>query len=129
MGPVGPLNAHDSTTSMDKTDEIFLGYMLWDEILFVFFFSGIYSGISIGLSPLPVTVTTRIITFLVGDPNLNLHLPQASWEGGHTQDIKNITLRWFLNHCVGGLFTPETWGLTPPMIKKQPFESFFRLFL
>ena len=34
-----------------------------------------------GMSPLPVTVTTRIITFLVGDPNLNLHLPQASWEG------------------------------------------------
>ena len=33
-------------------------------------------------TPLPVTVTTRIITFLVGDPNLNLHLPQASWEGG-----------------------------------------------
>ena len=22
------------------------------------------------------------ITFLVGNPNLNLHLPQASWEGG-----------------------------------------------
>ena len=37
--------------------------------------------VSIGLSPLPVTVTTRIITFLVGDPNLNLHLPQESWEG------------------------------------------------
>ena len=29
-----------------------------------------------------LTVTTRIITFLVGDPYLNLHLPQASWEGG-----------------------------------------------
>ena len=26
-------------------------------------------------------VTTRIIIFLVGDPNLNLHLPLESWEG------------------------------------------------
>ena len=63
---MGPLNAHDSTTSMDKTDEIFLRYMLWDELYI--FFSGIYSEISIGLSPLPVTVTNGIITFLVGDP-------------------------------------------------------------
>ena len=39
--------------------------------------------VSIGLSPLPVTVTTRIITFLVGDPNLNLHLPQESCEGNN----------------------------------------------
>ena len=30
----------------------------------------------IGCGPLPVTVTTRIFTFLVGNPNLNLHLPQ-----------------------------------------------------
>ena len=44
--------------------------------------------VSIRLSPLPVTVTTRIITFLVGDPNLNLHLPQASWEGG--QPLVNV---------------------------------------
>ena len=36
------------------------------------------------LSPLPVTVTTRIITSLVGDPNLNLHLPQLL-RGGTTQ--------------------------------------------
>ena len=33
----------------------------------------------LGLSPCP-TVTTRNI-FFVGDPNLNLHLPLASWEG------------------------------------------------
>ena len=31
--------------------------------------------------PPRMPVTTRIITFLVGDPNLNLHLPLASWEG------------------------------------------------
>ena len=42
-----------------------------------------------GLSPLPVTVTTRIITFLVGDPNLNLHLPQLLG-GGTTQVILGI---------------------------------------
>ena len=35
----------------------------------------------VGLSPLPVRVTTRIITFLVGDPELNLHF-HYYWEGG-----------------------------------------------
>ena len=35
----------------------------------------------IGLSPFPVIVTTRIITFLVGNPNLNLHF-HYYWEGG-----------------------------------------------
>ena len=39
-----------------------------------------------GLSPLPVTVTIRIITFLVGDPELNLHLPQLLG-GGTTQGL------------------------------------------
>ena len=35
----------------------------------------------LGCGPLPVTVSTRIITFSVGDPELNLHLPLESWEG------------------------------------------------
>ena len=41
-------------------------------------------------------VTTRIVTFLVGDPNLNLHLPQASCEGGVTQPM--IHDRCFSRH-------------------------------
>ncbi len=40
----------------------------------------------IGLSPLPVRVTTRIITFLVGDPTLNLHF-HYYWEGGQPNGI------------------------------------------
>ncbi len=36
----------------------------------------------LGCPPFPVTVTTKIVTFLVGDPELNLHLPQEYWEGG-----------------------------------------------
>ena len=36
-----------------------------------------------------------VITFLVGDHNLNLHLPQASWEGG--QPKVNITNRYTLH--------------------------------
>ena len=28
-------------------------------------------------------VTTRILAFLIGDPNLNLYLPLESWEGFH----------------------------------------------
>ncbi len=43
---------------------------------------GFYYTLYLGLSPCPVTVTSRIIVFLVGDPNLNLHLPLESWEGG-----------------------------------------------
>ena len=42
--------------------------------------------ICFGLSPLPVTVTARIITFLVGDPELNLHLPLLLGRGT-TQDM------------------------------------------
>ena len=36
---------------------------------------------NLGCGPLTVIVTTRIITFLVGDPNLNLHFPLESCEG------------------------------------------------
>ena len=43
------------------------------------------NGISVGLSPCPITVTTRIIIFLVGDP-INLHLPLLLG-GGTTQNI------------------------------------------
>ncbi len=39
------------------------------------------SWVSVGLSPLPVRVTTRIATFLVGNPELNLHF-HYYWEGG-----------------------------------------------
>ena len=43
-------------------------------------FLGDFVGL-FGLSPFPVIVTTRIITFLVGNPNLNLHF-HYYWEGG-----------------------------------------------
>ena len=39
------------------------------------------TDMDLGLSPFPVTVTTRIITFLVGNPDLNLHF-HYSWEEG-----------------------------------------------
>ena len=37
-------------------------------------------------TPHPVTVTTRIITFLIGNPELNLHLTLASWVGGRSKE-------------------------------------------
>ena len=40
--------------------------MIWFLVLEISMSTGVY--IYIGLSPLPVTVTTRNITFLVGDP-------------------------------------------------------------
>ena len=44
--------------------------------------------------PHRIPVTTRIITFLVGDPNLNLHFPLLLG-GGHIQTIhtKYVSLR------------------------------------
>ena len=51
----------------------------------------------LGLPPLPVTVTPRIITFLVGDPNLNLHLPQLLG-GGTTQGISRMLQNNQNNH-------------------------------
>ena len=37
-------------------------------VVVFFCFGGVFFGVYFGLSPLPVRVTTRIITFLVGDP-------------------------------------------------------------
>ena len=36
---------------------------------------------TLGVAPLPVTVTTRIFTCLVGDLKLNLHFALECWEG------------------------------------------------
>ena len=40
------------------------------------------NGLNLGCALPRIPVTTKIIMFLVGGPNLNLHLPLASWEGG-----------------------------------------------
>ena len=46
-------------------------------------------GRYVGLFPLPrMPVTTRIVMFLVGDPELNLHLPLLLG-GGTIQNIRN----------------------------------------
>ena len=60
------------------------------------------------LFPRPVTVTTRIITYLVGDSNLNLHLPLLLG-GGHTQCIPNystIRILSYMNFQSRGLENP-----------------------
>ena len=53
-------------------------------------------GFSLGCPPSQdaVTVTTRIIysIFRIGNPDLNLHLPLESWEGGTTQVL-------VMNYC------------------------------
>ncbi len=44
---------------------------------------GALSGYCLGCPPAQdAIVTTRIITFVVGNPKVNLHLPLESWEGG-----------------------------------------------
>ena len=59
-----------------------------------------FSRVFLGLSPLPVTVTTRIITFLVGDPNLNLHF-RCYWEGGQPKVFLQDTFANPLQFTVG----------------------------
>ena len=56
----------------------------------------------LGLSPLPVRVTTRIITFLVGNPNLNLHLPLLLG-GGLSPNKYPISGYTYLVFGLGGL--------------------------
>ena len=47
-----------------------------------------FEGNELTVAPLQdAIVTTRGIMFLVGDPELNLHLPLESWEGGQPQII------------------------------------------
>ena len=58
-----------------------------------------------GLSPLPVTVTTRIITFSVGDPELNLYLPLLLGRG-HTQCIID-----FIHSIILSLLSSLPWAL------------------
>ena len=72
-----------------KTDEIFLGYMLWDEILFVFFSRDIFRDINWVVPPPSNSHHQDYCIFRLGDPNLNLHLPLASWEGA-TPKISKI---------------------------------------
>ena len=85
-----------------------------------------------GLSPFPVTVTTRIITFLVGNPNLNLHLPQASWEGTQPNLLsiqggpRDDHYKWseLLGPTKNGGFTEVTLlKLTAKAPKYKPFQK------
>ena len=96
-----------------------------------------YRGLYFGLSPLPVTVTTRIITFSVGNPNLNLHLPLASWEGGQPKlyypvnygDSKPLSGTQFLNPTRISMESqassePKGWESksSPPRFLNNPLE-------
>ena len=65
----------------------------------------------IGLSPLPLPVTTRIITFLVGNPKLNLHF-HYYWGGGTTQTT----------HEYGWFNSWESKGPTPQCPAKTPWN-------
>ena len=70
----------------------------------------------LGLSPLPGFQSPPGLwnIFRLGDPNLNLHLPQASWEGGQPNQLpifggsnKQQKYGYFLGFswlCIGALF-------------------------
>ena len=63
----------------------------------------------VGLSPLPVTVTTRIITFLVGDP----YKPSFVTVTGRGDNPKDMLVAWMV--CVG---TPTSW-MTPIIFRHR----------
>ena len=70
---------------------------------------GLGWSLYLGWSPFPVIVTTRIITFLVGNPILNLHF-HYYWEGGQP----NLYQWSFVAKKVQGsgwlVFTEKIWG-------------------
>ena len=62
--------------------------------------------VQLGFSPCP----GFLFIFLVGDPNLNLHLPLTSWEGGQPQcstqcpmELAGVTARGKAFHYKGSL--------------------------
>ena len=72
--------------------------------------------VSVGLSPCPVTVTTGIITFLVGNPNLNLHFPVLLGGGDNPsyQQPRLLLHRFFLylHRQVQGRFGQDAQGIS-----------------
>ena len=59
-------------------------------------------GYTLGVAPLPVTVTTRIVTFLVGD-SYKPSFATGILGGGHIQDIQGILVfLFFLPHAMDG---------------------------
>ena len=65
-------------------------------------------------------VTTWIIIFLVGDPNLNLHLPLVSWEGGQPKVYQVHPLEP-LQGAAGSLF--EGQNSSPQKIHQKTEEE------
>ena len=72
-------------------------------------------SIYFGLSPLPVRVTTRIVTFLVGNP----YKPSFPLllGGGTTQDIFNLHFLWEILRVQGILFTQAS--ASPAMVNSM----------
>ena len=68
--------------------------------------------------PLPVTVTTRNIRFLIGNPNLSLYLPLLLGGGGRPKVYKKICL--YFHIAFHGIFDahqichPQTAKPSPP---------------
>ena len=75
--------------------------------MFASFFAGKGAGKGnkgmgyLGTTPHPLTVTTRIITFLIGNPNLNLHLWLESWVGGRPKGYHSTA--WMFSRCLDNL--------------------------
>ena len=84
---------HTTTTDVDWKSPLphrITGYINSSKFIQMTMWFG-HARSCLGLSPCP-TVTTRNI-FFVGDPNLNLHLPLASWEGGQSKSYLRMVQR------------------------------------
>ena len=68
--------------------------------------------VCLGTTPHPVRVTTRNIQFLVGNPELNLHLWLASWVGGRPKVCQCLGMPSFPNSSfptrIHGVFVGRT---------------------
>ena len=91
----------------------------------------------VGTTPHPVTVTTRTIPFLVGNPNLNLHLWLESWVGETDRRYLNgwIITQKNTKHTTGEPHKPNRVRLTnfcgkyrfhPNYFRGKPLLDFYR---
>ena len=92
------------------------------------------SVLKLGLSPLPGCQSPPGLwnIFRIGDPKLNLHLPQASWEGGQPNlKLSLMNFHWFSHNlgasesCPRHLATSGTGGATVATAGRCAVFSFF----
>ena len=134
FSPVNPIFFHGKKSK--KTTQQDPGNMSKKNLMFCWFLNFVDSircfgfcwYLYVGYGPFPVAVTTRIITFLEWNPNLNLYLTLLLG-GGHTQSIwylwlfqpckKNSQAAFEAQELPGELETRQVGGIWAPEKKNK----------